>query len=150
MEDAAETYTQPALAALEWQPKYEWWFQQRTLPSGEPLDVIINPSDADRHAFLSRAAELLEWALHNERAVLADAVRAELLTLYNDVWRNEEEPVLSADELIGRLEWQLLKISGFESVPIELSYYAGDMFGGHDPTVQLDGALRFRSIDLRG
>ena len=150
MGDAVETFTVPGLGTLEWQPNYEWWFQQRTLPSGLHLEVIIDPPGAGRHAFLPRAAELVEWALQNERHALADAVRAELLELYNDVWRREEEPAVSADEMIGRLEWQLLHISDSQSVPLELSYDAGEMFGGHGVTVQLDGALRFRSVDLRG
>ena len=150
MENALETYTDPVLGILEWQPKYEWWFQQRKLASGRQLDVIIDSGHVDRHVFLSRAAELVEWALQNERHALADAVREELLDLYNDVWRNEDESKLDADEFVSRLEWQLLHLSDSPLVPVELSYEAGEMFGGHGVTVQLDAALRFRSIDLRG
>jgi hypothetical protein len=88
--------------------------------------------------------------MENERNVLSEALRAELLSLYNDTWRQSDEPILSANELEAWLEWQLLTISASEIVPVEFSYDAGELFGYHGVTVEVDAELQFRNINLRG
>jgi hypothetical protein len=148
--EASEHLTHPVLGTLGWLPEYSHWFTQLRLPSGEWLDVIVDPADTDRFEFLPRAAELFRWAFDNERRMLAKAMRAELLELYNDTWRRGEESVLSAGELTARLEWTLLTLSGSEVVPVEFSYHAGELFGGHGVAVEVDAELRFTDIDLRG
>jgi hypothetical protein len=150
MAEASEHLTHPVLGMLGWLPEFSWWFAELALPSGGQLDLIVDPGDDDRYAFLPRAADLFRWAMANERRVLAEAVQAELLELYNDTWRQGDEPTLSADELTERLEWQLLTVSASEIVPVEFSYDAGDLFGYHGVTVEVDAELRFRDIDLRG
>ena len=84
MAEASEHLTHPVLGTLGWLPEFSHWFTQLRLPSGEWLDVIVDPADADRFEFLPRATELFRWAFDNERRVLAKAMRAELLELYND------------------------------------------------------------------
>ena len=150
MAEASEHLTHPVLGTLGWLPEFSHWFTQLRLPSGEWLDVIVDPADADRFEFLPRAAELFRWAFDHERRVLADAMRVELLELYNDTWRQEDEPVLSAAELTARLEWTLLTVSGSDLVPVEFGYHAGELFGGHGVAVEVGAELRFRDIDLRG
>jgi hypothetical protein len=61
-----------------------------------------------------------------------------------------DEPVLSARELTARLDWQLLTVSASDVVPVEFSYGAGELFGYHGVTVEVDCDLRFRDIELRG
>lgn len=150
MAEASEFLTHPILGTLGWLPEHSHWFTQLRLPSGELLDVIVDPADDDRHEFLSRAGELFRWAFDNERQVLANAMRVELLELFNDTWRQEDEPVLSAAELTARLEWTLLTVSASDVVPVEFSYDADELFGGHGVAIEVDKKLRFRDIDLRG
>jgi hypothetical protein len=150
MAEAAEELTHPVLGTLGWLPDYSHWFTQLRLPSGEWLDVIVGPGDTDRFAFLPQAAELFRWAFDNERRVLAEAIRAELLELYNDTWRQSDETVLSAEELTTQLEWTLLTVSASDIVPVEFSYHAGELFGGHGVAVEVDDEFQFRDIDLRG
>lgn len=150
MAEDSEHLTHPVLGTLSWLPEFSHWFTQFRLPSGEWLDVIVDPADDDRHEFLLRAAEMFRWAFDNGRRVLADAMRAELLELYNDTWRQGEEPVLSAEGLTALLEWTLLTVSASEIVPVEFSYQAGELFGGHDIAVEVDAELQFCDIDLRG
>jgi hypothetical protein len=147
--EASEKLTHPVLGTLGWLPDYSHWFTQLRLPSGEWLDVIVDPGDTDRYEFLPRAAKLFRWAFDNEQRVLATAIRAELLELYNDTWRGDE-PVLSAAELTARLEWTLLTVSASDIVPVEFGYHAGELFGGHGVAVEVDAELRFSDIDLRG
>jgi hypothetical protein len=148
--EASEHLTHSVLGPLGWLPDYAHWFTQLRLPSGEWLDVIVDPGDTDRFEFLTRAAELFRWAFDNERRVLAEAMRAKLLALYNDTWRQSDEPILTAEGLTARLDWTLLDISASDIVPVEFSYEAGELFGYHGVTVEVDADLRFRGIDLRG
>ena len=150
MAEASERLTHPVLGTLGWLPQYSHWFTQLRLPSGEWLDVVVDPGDADRLGFLPRAAELFAWAMANERRVLAEAIQAELLELYNGTWRQADEPVLSARELTARLDWQLLSVIASDVVPVEFSYGAGELFGYHGVTVEMNRDLRFRDIELRG
>ena len=52
--------------------------------------------------------------------------------------------------MTARLEWTLLSVSALDIVPVEFSYHAGELFGGHGVAVEVDAELRFRDIDLRG
>lgn len=150
MAEASEHHDHPILGTLSWSPEDSHWFTQVPLPGGGQLDVIVDPADGDRHEFLPRAAELYQWAVANERRVLGKAMRAELLELYNDTWRRNDSPELSAKELTARLEWQLLQISASDVVPVEFSYAASDLFGGHGVAIEVDDDLQFSDIDLRG
>jgi hypothetical protein len=150
MAKASETLRHPVLGELRWRPDDSHWATQVGPPAGGRVDVIVDPGDGDRHAFLEPAAKLFAWALKNERRVLRAALRAELLELYNDTWRREGEPVLSAKGLADRLQWSLLVVSAGDVVPVEFGYEAGGLFGGHSVTVEVDEDLRFSDIDLRG
>jgi hypothetical protein len=150
MAEASETLAHPIFGSLGWLPDYSHWYTQFRLPSGDWLDVIIDPGDGDRHEFLEPGAKLFRWALDNERRILSDAIQAELLELYNGTWRQSEEPELTAGELTARLDWQLVVVNASEIVPVEFSYGAGELFGYHGVTVEVDANLQFRDIDLRG
>ncbi len=91
--------------------------------------------------------------LANERRIFQDAVQTKLLELYNDGWRQEDEPVLSEEEFSAQLEWQLLKINASDVVPIEFWYDPGELyesFGGHVVSVEVDAELQFRGANLIG
>ncbi len=150
MAEPSEYYTHPILGTLGWLPEFGHWFTQLRLPSDEWLDVIVDHSDSERFEFLPRAAELFRWAFENEQRMLGDSIRAELLEMYNDTWRQGDEPALSEDELTMRLEWTLLTVSASEIVPVEFGYHAGELFGGHSVAVEVDAELRYRDVDLRG
>lgn len=150
MADVSEHLDHPILGPLGWSAESSHWFTQSPLPDGRQLDVVVDPGDGDRHAFLPRAAELYQWAMKNERRVLTKAMRAELLELYNDTWRRSDLPELSAKELTARLVWQLLVVRASEVVPVEFSYAAGDLFGNHVVAIEVDDDLQFSDIDLRG
>lgn len=150
MKEGFETTAHPTLGTLKWLPDDSQWHAQYRLPSGRPLDVVVGPGDQDRHEFIEPAARLFRWAIDNERRVLGDAVRAELLDLYNETWRQDDEPELTADELAARLTWELLAISASDVAPIEFGYEAGELFGRHSVTVEVSEELEFQDVDLRG
>lgn len=150
MAEATDSFSHPILGMLGWLPEYTHWFTQLRLPSGEWLDVIVDPGDTDRFEFLPRAAELFQWAFQNERPMLDEALRAELVELFNDIWRRSDEPRMSESELNTRLEWTLLTVSASDLVPVEFGYHAGDLFGGHGVAVEVGLDLQYRDFDLRG
>ena len=153
MADASETLAHPVFGRLEWRPKESEWFTQYRLPSGVQLNIHIQPYQRDRHAFIESAAELFRWALANERRMFQEAVQTTLLELYNDGWRQEDEPVLSAEEFAAQLEWQLLRIKASDIVPVELWYDPGalyESFGGHVVSVEVGAGLQFRGAHLIG
>jgi hypothetical protein len=149
MANASETLTHPILGSLRWMPDDQHWYSQYRLPSGIVRDVMVEPGDADRHEVIDLAAGLFTWAMENERRILADALQAELLDLYNSVWRRGEGLAVTADELAARLEWHLLEIHPNYIIPVEFSYGAGDLFGGHGVAIEVNEELQFRDVDLR-
>src|SRR4051812_2084794 len=106
-----ERLAHPVFGELEWRPQESEWFTQYRLPSGIQLDVHVQPYSSDRYTFVEPAAQLFRWAPGNERTVLSEAITVYLLSLYNDGWRQEGEPVLSAAEFAAQMEWQLLRIT---------------------------------------
>ena len=148
MAEASEHLTHPVLGTLGWLPEFSHWFAQLPRPSGGRLDVIVDPGDGDRHEFIEPAAGLFRRALKAEPRLRRQAIRAELLDLYNDTWRQAAEPVLSDGELASRLELTLVDVGTV--VPVTLHYEAGELFGGHGVAVELDERLRFDGLDLRG
>lgn len=150
MAEPSENLTHPILGTLGWLSEYSHWFGQLSAPDGGTLDLVVDPGDGDRYDFLPRAAELFQWAMANERRVLGKAMRAELLELFNDTWRQEPEPELTPAELTARLQWTFLKLSDSEIAPIVISYAAGELFGGHSVDVEIGSDFRFRDVDLVG
>jgi hypothetical protein len=144
----AETLAHPVFGELRWDRKRSWWFtHDASVPAAKRLDVIVNPGDEDRFAFLEPAAKLYRRALKAERRILRDAIREELLELHNDVWRHGE-PKLTAKGLMDRLELSLIDIDTI--VPLTICYEAGPLFGGHSVAVETDDELQFTDADLRG
>lgn len=62
--------------------------------------------------------------------------------------RQDNEPALSEDEFAARLEWQLLKVTGSDIVPVEFWYDAEWLFGGHAVVVQVGAGLQYRDAHL--
>jgi hypothetical protein len=148
--EPSETLSHPVFGELGWLPEYSHWFTQIKQPSGECLDVIVDPGDGDRYASLEPAATLFRWAQENERRILDEAIKASILDLYNDTWRQGDDDTLTEDELAGQLKWTYLKISTSQRCTIIFSYDAGDLFGRHCLDVEVNAQLRFRGINLAG
>jgi hypothetical protein len=146
----AELITHPDLGELRWDEQSSWWCAEFRLPSGQALGVLIDPPEDNRLGFIETAAKLFRWALKAEQRVLRKAIRAELLELYNDTWRQGDDRVLTAEDLASQLVWSLVELSASDIVPVTFNYRAGDLFGGHYVAVEVDAELRFRDIDLQG
>jgi hypothetical protein len=148
----SNTIDHPEMGRLCWEEEWSRWHGQINLP-GEVgrLDVIVAPGDGDRMAFLERASELFRWAIASQRRLLHEAIAVEVLELYNDTWRQDAEPKLTAKEMMDRIKWSFLKISKSEDVPVTFGHeMEGDLFGGHAIDVEIDSELQYRGTNLVG
>lgn len=143
----AESLTHAVFGELRWEAESDWWFTQVRLPSGDWLDVVVDPGDEDPSAFVEQAAALFRQAMDAERRILHEAVRARVLDLY-DAWRQEDEPRLTAEGLEGQLELTFIRLDTV--APVVLSYWAGEVFGGHSVDVTVDEKLRVTGVGLVG
>ena len=145
-----ETLTHPVFGEARWQEQYGWWFAQVRDAAGEWLDIVIQPGDGDRLASIEPAAELYRRAVKSERRIIRAAIRDELLELYNDTWRQGDEPKLTAGQFLDRLEFVYIGLRPTWDVPIVFSYAAGELFGGHCVDVEVDGDLQVIDTTLVG
>jgi hypothetical protein len=132
---------------LRWEEESSWWFTQLRLDSGEWLDVIVAPGEADPSTFVEQAARLFGRAMAAERKLLHEAVRARILDLYN-AWRQEDEPELTAEGLEKQLQLTFVRLDAI--APLVLSYWPGDVFGGHCVDMTVDEQLRVTGVGLVG
>jgi hypothetical protein len=153
----AESLTHPVFGELRWEAQYSWWFAQMLLPSGEWLDVIVDPGDDDPAAFLERAAGLFPRAMDAERRIRGEAVKMKVLDLYEH-WRREDEPQLTAAQLEEKLDLTFVRLDTV--APVIMSYVLDDLcggqsvlddvFGGHSVDVEVDEKLQVASVHLSG
>ncbi|QEL14141.1 DUF2262 domain-containing protein [Limnoglobus roseus] len=112
---------------LEWDAVLKCWLGGIDWPPGLYTEVAIWLPNGDLAAGLHQARESLNWLRgHEEQARLA--VAAEMVKVYNDAWRDEDEPITAA-EFAGRTE--LARIGFEDDGSLLLSYDGRDMFGGH-------------------
>jgi hypothetical protein len=130
---------------LEWDELLNCWLGGIHWPPGLYTEVVLSPPGQTDTGF-QKAREGLAWLQsHEEHA--RRCVASEMLVVYNDAWRDEEEP-LSEDEFIRRIE--LARISFGEDGSLLLSYDGRDLFGGHVIDVQFDADRSFRGTMLIG
>lgn len=123
----AEPFHHEVFGWLKWDPVLSCWLGGIDWPPGLHTEVAIWLPDGDLDAGLRQARESLDWLRQNERGARL-AVADEMVEVYNDVWRDEVEPITSA-EFACRTE--LLRIGFEDDGSLLLSYDGRDMFGGH-------------------
>jgi hypothetical protein len=139
----------PVFGEIVWELPRECWFLQVPIPAGGIVDVSIKPHDQDPLLILDIAAETFQGVLRDERRILRDAIREELLELYNGTWCRAGHK-LTEPELMEQLRFEYLEINPGWVVPVILSYAAGDLFAGHSVDVEVDEQLQFSDINLIG
>jgi hypothetical protein len=126
--------------ALSWHGVLDCWLGAIAWPPGLHTEVAIWTAADAGSAGLRTARQAFDWLkAHEEHA--RRCVASNMVGLYNDTWRNAEEPI-SADEFMGRIE--LMRIGIQEDGSLLLSYDAGEQFGGHvlDAAFGPDRSLR--------
>src|SRR6516164_2489003 len=105
----AEAFFNDVFGRLTWDSNLGCWLGGIDWPPGQHTEVAIWVPDGDLLAGLRLAREGLEW-LQADEGDICRCVAAEILEVYGDLWRDEEEPI-TEDQLARRLE--LVRV-GFE------------------------------------
>jgi hypothetical protein len=131
---------------LEWDPVLSCWLGGIDWPAGLHTEVAIWVPDGELAAGLRRARENLAWLKRNEENARR-YVAGEMLEVYNDAWRDEDEPI-TEDEFIHRTE--LVRVGFYDDGSLVLSYDGRDMFGGHVIDGDFGADRSFRGANLVG
>jgi hypothetical protein len=136
----------PVFGLLQWDEILSCWLGGIDWPPGLHTEVAIWQSGDDVAAALRMAHEGLDWIKAKEEHALR-CVTSKMLELYNDAWRDEDEPI-SEEEFIRRTE--LVRIGFYDDGSLILSYDGRDMFGGHVIDGDFGADRSFRGANLVG
>jgi hypothetical protein len=131
---------------LEWDPVLSCWLGGIDWPPGLHTEVAIWVPDNDMAVGLRQAREGLDWLQLNEENARR-CVASQMLEVYNDAWRDEDEPI-TIDEFIRRTE--LVRIGFMDDRSLQLSYDGREMFGGHVIDGFFESDRSFRGSTLIG
>jgi hypothetical protein len=140
----AERIHHEVFGQLQWDRALGCWLGGIDWPPGQYTEVAIWLPEGELAAGLRLAHDSLNWLMDNEE----DArcwIASEMLEVYNDAWRDEDEPI-TADAFIRRIE--LVRIGFEEDGSLLLSYDGQDMFGGHliDGVFEPDRSFRHAGL----
>ncbi len=119
-----EPFHDETFGPLWWDPLLDCLLGGIDWPPGLHTEVAIRLPDGDRDAGLRLAREGLAW-LQAHESPARRAVATVLLTVYNDDWRQEDEPITEA-EFVRRIE--LVRIWFEDDGSVLLSYDGRDLF----------------------
>jgi len=131
---------------LVWDPVLSCWLGGIDWPPGLHTEVAIWLPDGDLPAGFRLAREVLAWLRQNEESARR-CVAGEMLGVFNDGWRDEDEPI-SEEEFISRTE--LVRIGFYDDGALLLSYDGRDRFGGHVIDGFFEADRSFRNAMLVG
>jgi hypothetical protein len=125
----ADTFDDATFGRLSWDGRLNSWLGGVDLTPDLYVEIKIPGTEADRFMGFPAARDGLAWLLAHEPDA-RQQVAAEMVELYNDSWRDEDEPI-TAEEFANRIE--LVWASLGEDGSVLLSYSDGptSMFRGH-------------------
>ena len=122
-----EPFHDETFGRLNWDPLLDCWLGGIDWPPDLHTEVAIWLPNGNLAGGLHQARESLDWLRrHEEHARLT--VAAEMVEVYNDAWRTEDEPISTA-EFARRTG--LVRVGFEDDGSLLLSYDGLAMFGGH-------------------
>lgn len=119
-----EPFDDPVLGRLVWNERFNEWQGELVTPAGTRVEISV---DCERGAVPTAVREAFAWLSANEYA-LRVLLAEQMFEMAND-WRNENEEEITASSFAGRVT--LDGASFGDDGQTHLTYYDGDMFGGH-------------------
>jgi hypothetical protein len=120
----------------------DWAGTIEILGKSHPFTIRASYEAEELDAIASRAQEFLE--LHWQR--ILDRLTADLLPMYNDGWRDDEEPFVAAADFHGAIGDP--EINVWEEETIMIYFSDGGLFGGHSIEVFIDNPENGRGISV--
>jgi len=122
------------------------WFDGMRGKGEAAYEVLVMHSDPDNAQMVKKSLERGEKAVrHVEKALPAirQTIADELLDLYNDGWRREEQSPLSAMAFKRQLQLSSLQVA---SERVTLHFRCGELFCDHCVEVRLASTLTIREV----
>lgn len=135
------------LGTLEWDDNFNW-YRGKIYVADTSFDISLSPHEGtDASTALSRAKQIVR-AFENYQTMAAEYAVDCLLDLKNDVWLEDGEEAVSADEFKAKMTLEALTIEADGSVTFW--HHDGDLFWGHSIEVCVDSNDQCTSADIPG
>ncbi len=115
--------------------------------NGRKVSMSVVPDEATLEDALALARRLLENFDDFSRRS-KDELLKECFAMYNDDWRQEGDPVLTAEEFLGNFHLTAINILGDKSV--DFFYDESGMFGNHCMIPQIFDGENFDGVMMYG
>jgi hypothetical protein len=134
-------FEHPALGRFAWNGEFEYWEGKVEL-DGNVCDLTLRDWGSQPVAATAERAVLFlgDWSSWRER--VQQAIIDDLFTLYNETWRDADQPPLKLDEFFLRLRLNAIQFT--DDNWCSLSFYQSDLFTDHgvDVSVSPDGKVK--------
>ena len=114
---------------------------------GKSVSFRIDPDDVSLEQTLTMARRVVSNLEDYEKRARSKVCETHL-ELYNDDWRPERDPILTADQFSSRLD--LTHIGFLACSSIDVFYGDKDMFGGHSLIAQSFDGETFEDVMMFG
>lgn len=114
---------------------------------GRDVSISVDPDEATLESTLAFAARLLESFEDFVRRSKNELLK-ECFAMYNDDWRQEGDPVLTANEFLANFRLTAINILGDKSA--DFFYSEGGMFGNHSMIPQIFDGENFDGVMMYG
>jgi len=142
--------THAILGNLVWDDDLEWWKAKTLLSSDTKINLAVSTdAGSDELPTIEKAGDFLLWLRSNDEAVRRFAA-SQLLELYNDEWRENEEKIDSTT-FVDRLYLEDATVYSGDDFHAELIYQeTADMFAGHCIIVSVGDDYSLEEASLAG
>jgi hypothetical protein len=132
-----KTYEHDVFGILTFDRELDW-YRGTTLWAGKDVELYLSTEDSTTHLQAALQVALKLWNDQTRWNEQRDFIIQEKLDLYNNDWRDDDDPELTPEEFRTRV---ILKaITVYPSGLFEFWHDADYLFGYH--TVSIDGSLR--------
>jgi hypothetical protein len=138
----------PVLGSLAHDPLMICWQTRSAVPLGDAdhvtVAVLVSSEEDIPVERLDKAAAILGRL---DPRLLRGAVAEDYLELYNDTWRQDDDPELDQDGFVARIAPTSVEL---DDDGVRIYFGDGDLFAGHSLVVTLNPALEITDITLSG
>ena len=114
---------------------------------GNKVSVSVDPDGESIEETLNLASKFLK-ALDKYESKALEKVFQECFSMYNDNWREENEPILSKEEFLSNLT--LTGINFLSTDSVDFFYSENGMFGNHSLIPQVFDGENFEYVQMYG
>ncbi|OUS29456.1 hypothetical protein A9Q99_10205 [Gammaproteobacteria bacterium 45_16_T64] len=142
-----EAMYEEVLKNLRKSEKFEGALEGELIFKGSTVTIRLEPNGDPIESVKSLALKYL-LSLEKYESTALDKLVEDCFSMYNDDWRDEEDPVLTKEEFISNLT--LYHIEFLSSDSVDFFHSENDMFGGHSLIPQSFDGESFTYVQMYG